>query len=302
MNNLLNQKVMNIPEVLYHGKFLNFFFAIVLSCGSGVQINGQQKDYKEARVYITAESTQQLLADCGFSAFEPLEQPDENYPTIMLDDDKAFQVIEGFGGAFTDASAVTFGKIPEESQEEFLKACFDPVEGNGYTLCRTTIHSCDYSDEMYTYNDVEGDKDLKNFSIEHDQKYRIPFMKRALETAKGNIKIFASPWSPPAWMKTNNEMKHGGKLKPEYNQTWADYFVKYIKAYEKAGIPIWGLTVQNEALATQVWESCIFTAEEERDFVRDYLGPALQKNKLGEIKLMIWDHNRGIMYQRVEAA
>jgi len=293
---------MNIPEVLSHGKYLNFFLAMALSCGSVAQIYGQQKDYKEARVYITAESTQQLLADCGFSAFEPLEQPDENYPTIILDDDKAFQVIEGFGGAFTDASAVTFGKIPEGAQKEFLKACFDPVEGNGYTLCRTTIHSCDYSDEMYTYDDVEGDKDLKNFSIEHDQKYRIPLIKQALETAKGNIKIFASPWSPPAWMKTNNEMKHGGKLKPEYNQTWADYFVKYIKAYEEAGIPIWGLTVQNEALATQVWESCIFTAEEERDFVRDYLGPALKKNKMEEVKLMIWDHNRGIMYQRVEAA
>ena len=293
---------MNNPEVFYHGKFLNFFYAMVLACSSVVQLYGQQKEYKEARVYITAESTQQLLADCGFSAFEPLEQPDENYPTIMLDDDKTFQVIEGFGGAFTDASAVTFGKLPEEKQEEFLKACFDPVEGNGYTLCRTTIHSCDYSDEMYTYDNVEGDKDLKHFSIEHDQKYRIPLIKRALETAKGNIKIFASPWSPPAWMKTNNDMLHGGKLKPEYNQTWANYFIKYIKAYQEAGIPIWGLTVQNEAMATQVWESCIFTATEERDFVRDYLGPALFKNNLTDVKLMIWDHNRGIMYQRVETA
>jgi glucosylceramidase len=103
-------------------------------------------------------------------------------------------------------------------------------------------------------------------------------------------------------MKTNNDMLHGGKLKPEYNQTWANYFIKYIQSYKNSGIPIWGLTVQNEAMAVQVWESCIFTADEEKDFVRDYLGPELHKNGMKDVKLMIWDHNRGIMYQRVEAA
>lgn len=262
----------------------------------------QQKDYKEAEVYVTAESTKQLLSNQGFRAFEPLEQPDENYPTIMVDDDKTFQTIEGFGGAFTDAAAITFGKLPREVQKQFLKACFDPVEGNGYTLCRTTIHSCDYSDEMYTYDDVEGDKELTHFSIEHDQQYRIPMIKGAMEASGGNLRFFASPWSPPSWMKTNNEMKHGGKLMPEYNQTWANYFVKYIEAYKAAGIPIWGITVQNEAMATQVWESCIFTAVEEKDFVKNWLGPALHKNGLADVKIMIWDHNRGIMYQRVESA
>ncbi|MBN1560219.1 hypothetical protein JW998_08210 [candidate division KSB1 bacterium] len=195
-------------------------------------------DFKEAQVYMTAEKNKDLLADRGFRAFEPLSQPDENYPTIMIDIDKTFQTIEGFGGAFTDASAINFAKLSKDKQEEFLKACFDPVQGNGYTLCRTTIHSCDYSDEMYTYAEMEDDKGLKHFSIEHDQKYRIPFMKRALEAAKGNMKIYASPWSPPAWMKTNNDMLHGGQLKPDYFQTWADYFVKYVKAYEKEGIPL----------------------------------------------------------------
>jgi glucosylceramidase len=101
-------------------------------------------------------------------------------------------------------------------------------------------------------------------------------------------------------MKTNNDMLYGGKLKPEYFQTWADYYVRYMEAYKKEGIPIWGLTVQNEAMAVQVWESCIFTAAEERDFVRDYLGPTLHKNSLTDVRLMIWDHNRGIMYQRAE--
>jgi len=258
------------------------------------------KSRPEAAVYITAEATSDLLAYQENRAFEPLEQPEETYPTIMIDVDKTFQTIEGFGGAFTDATAINFAKLSPKNQEIFLKACFDPDEGNGYTLCRTTIHSCDYSAEMYTYAEVEDDKELKHFSIEHDQRLRIPFMKRALETAKGNIKIYASPWSPPAWMKTNSDMLYGGKLKPEYYQTWADYFVKYVQAYEQEGTPIWGLTVQNEAAATQVWESCIYTAAEERDFVRDYLGPTLKKNGLSDLKLMIWDHNRGIMYQRAK--
>ena len=263
---------------------------------------GQKKEVTEATVYVTAEGTGDLLKLQGPQVFVPLEQPDENFPTIFVDEDKTFQTIEGFGGAFTDATAVTFALLSKEQKEEFIKAHFDPVEGNGYTLCRTTIHSCDYSDEMYTYDDVKGDKGLKNFSIDHDRKDRLPLIQEALKAANGNIKIFASPWSPPGWMKTNDNMLYGGKLKPEYFQTWADYVVKYVKAYEKEGIPIWGLTVQNEALAVQVWESCIFTAEEEKDFVRDYLGPTLKKNGLSDLKLMIWDHNRGIMYQRAQIA
>jgi len=263
---------------------------------------GQKSDYVQAKVYMTAESTSQLLSDHNYRALEQLEQPDENYPTIFIDLDKTFQTIEGFGGAFTDATAVIFSQLSKEQKADFIKAHFDPVEGNGYTLCRTTIHSCDYSDEMYTYDDVKGDKELKHFSIDHDRKNRLPLIQMALKAAQGNIKIFASPWSPPAWMKTNDDMLYGGKLKPEYFQTWADYFVKYVKAYDKEGIPIWGLTVQNEPMAVQVWESCIFTAEEEKDFVRDYLGPTLEKNGLANLKLMIWDHNRGIMYQRAQVA
>jgi glucosylceramidase len=101
-------------------------------------------------------------------------------------------------------------------------------------------------------------------------------------------------------MKTNNDMLHGGKLRLEYNQTWANYFVRFVKEFEKAGVPVWGLTVQNEPMAVQTWESCIFTAAEERDFVKYHLGPALERAGLSRLKLMIWDHNRGIMYQRAK--
>lgn len=147
---------------------------------------------------------------------------------------------------------------------------------------------------------MPGDKGLEHFSIKPDLKYRIPFIKAALEKTGQDFKLFASPWSPPAWMKTNNDMLHGGKLRPEYYATWANYFVRFVQEYEKAGIPLWGLTVQNEPMATQTWESCIYTAAEERDFVKNHLGPALQKSGLSRLKLMIWDHNRGIMYQRAK--
>ena len=281
-----------------NGFLLKILLVIVLC--SGINTNAQQRELKQARIYMTAQSTSDLMSDMAYRALEELEQPDENYPTIFVDYKKTFQSVVGFGGAFTDASAINFAKLSKEQQEEFLKACFDPVEGNGYTLGRTTIHSSDYSGEMYTYDDVKDDKELKHFSIDHDRKYRLSFIQRALKAAQGNIKLYASPWSPPAWMKTNDNMLYGGKLKPEYFQTWADYFVKYIRAYEKEGIPMWGLTAQNEPMAVQVWESCIFTAAEERDFVKNYLGPTLKKNDLSDLKLMIWDHNRGIMYQRAK--
>jgi len=261
---------------------------------------GQVHQYSNARVYVTAEDSNDRLTQKESVTFIPLVQPDEAFPTIILDVSKTFQTIEGFGGSFTDASAETFYKLPSEKRQEIITACFDPERGNGYTLCRTTIHSSDFSSNSYTYAETEDDMNLEHFSIKPDQKYRIPFIKEALKVSKNQIKILASPWSPPAWMKTNNEMPHGGKLSPEYFQTWADYFARYVEAYEKEGIPMWGLTVQNEPMAVQRWESCIYTAEEERDFVRDYLGPNLEKNRLSRLKLMIWDHNRGIMYQRAK--
>ena len=223
--------------------------------------------------------------------------PTEKDADIFIDPSKTFQTVLGIGGALTDASAETFYKLPKDKQQEILKAYYDPQSGIGYTLGRTHIHSCDFSSESYTYVN-DGDKELKSFNIAHDLKFRIPFIKQALATAGTNFTLFVSPWSPPAWMKDNNSMLHGGKLKPEYYETWAGYYGKFIHAYEKEGIPIWGLTVQNEPMASQPWESCIYTAEEERDFVKNHLGPALRKDGLKDKKIIIWDHNRSFMYQR----
>ena len=241
-------------------------------------------------------------SDLKFSESDTLKfiqsvQPLETQAAIVVNPDKQFQTFLGIGGAITDASAETFAKLPKEQQEKLINAYYNPTTGIGYTLARTNIHSCDFSSGSYTYIQ-EGDSALKTFSIDHDKQFRIPLIKRAIAATGGKLNLFASPWSPPAFMKTNNSMLQGGSLKPEFYQPWANYYVKFIKAYEKEGIPIWGLTIQNEPMAKQTWESCIYTAEQERDFLKDYLGPTLQKEGLGDKKIIVWDHNRDLVFQR----
>ena len=253
---------------------------------------------RRVAVYTTAEKTDYRLSATDTLTFKHLGQPLETQVCVFVDPSKTYQTLLGIGGALTDASAETFAKVPKDKQQEILNAYFDAQKGIGYTFARTNIHSCDFSSSSYTYV-AEGDKELKSFSVAHDRAFRIPFIKRAAATAGGRLKIFASPWSPPAFMKENNDMLHGGKLKPEFYQAWADYYAKFIKAYQKEGIPVWGITIQNEPMATQRWESCIYTAEEERDFLKNYLGPTMHREGLGDKKILAWDHNRDLIYQRV---
>ncbi|HEX5887731.1 MAG TPA: glycoside hydrolase family 30 protein [Pyrinomonadaceae bacterium] len=262
--------------------------------------NSEEQTKVEARkvaVYTTAAKTDLRLSPTSTVAFKPHGQPLETQICVFVDPARTFQTFLGIGGALTDSAAETFAKLPQPKQQEFLKAHYDRENGIGYTLARTNIHSCDFSSSSYTYV-AEGDKELKSFSIEHDRQFRIPFIKQVLAATSGRLNLFASPWSPPAFMKDNNNMLRGGKLKPEFYQSWANYFVKFIRAYEREGIPIWGVSIQNEPMATQKWESCIFSAEEERDFLKNHLGPTIKKEKLGEKKIIVWDHNRDLIYQR----
>ncbi|OGO09242.1 MAG: glucosylceramidase [Chloroflexi bacterium RBG_13_60_9] len=249
-----------------------------------------------ASVFRTARNTKDRLSEKEPIAFESLI-PDA--PSILVDSRHRFQTIEGFGGAFTEAAADTFYALSPEIRKEILKAYFDPAAGNGYTLCRTHIGSCDFSLGNYAYTEVPGDVELAHFSIDHDRRLLIPMIREASRAAGQTLKILASPWSPPAWMKTNGQMNRGGKLKPEYREAWARYYVRFAQEYAREGLPIWGLTVQNEPAAVQTWDSCIYSAEEERDFVRDYLGPALETAGFGgRIKLLVWDHNRDLLFER----
>ena len=246
-------------------------------------------------VYITSKNSGQKVDQVNLSHL--LTEKNIESSTIKLNKNKIRQEIMGFGGAFTEAAASIYYKLDNEKKEEIIQAYFG-TNGNGYTMGRTHINSCDFSLGNYTYCNTSGDIELQDFSISRDRKMLIPFIKDAIGKTETPIQIMASPWSPPAWMKTNGQMNHGGKLKEEFRDTWAIYYCKYINAYEKEGIPIWGISVQNEPAAKQTWDSCIYTAEEERDFIRNYLGPALKSKNLLDKKLIIWDHNRDIMVER----
>lgn len=252
---------------------------------------------KTIQVYTTAENTENRLTITETLNFTTATQPVETEIAVFVEPNITFQNFMGIGGAITDASAEVFAKLSKEKQQELLDAYYTSDKGIGYSLLRTTIHSSDFGSGSHTYI-KEGDKELKTFSIEPDRKYRLPMLKRAIATAGGKLLTYVAPWSPPAFMKNTNNMLKGGVLLPEFYQEWASYYAKFIKAYEKEGIPIWGTSTQNEPLATQKWESCLYTAEGERDFIKNFLGPTLKKEGLGDKKIVIWDHNRDLMYHR----
>jgi glucosylceramidase len=252
---------------------------------------------KVSTVYTTASETDLRLTETATPSFEAAEQPLENEVSVFVNPQKSFQTLLGIGGAITDASAEVFAELPPDQQEEFLTAYYDQEQGIGYSLCRTPIHSSDFSSGSFTYIE-EGDKALETFSVDHDKEYRIPLIKKATAAAGGSLLLYASPWSPPAFMKDNNNMLQGGKLLPEYFDAWALYYAKFIEAYEAEGMPIWGITIQNEPMAVQRWESCIYTAEEERDFLKNHLGPTLEREGYGDKKIVVWDHNRDLINHR----
>lgn len=205
-----------------------------------------------------------------------------------------YQEIKGFGGAFTEAASTTLDKLSRENREKIIRMYFDKEKGIGYNLGRVHINSCDFSLGNYTCVD-EGDETLESFQINRDKQSVIPMIKDAMQY--GDVELLASPWSPPAYMKTTNMMNKGGKLKQEYYELWSEYFVKFINAYKAEGIDIRSVTVQNEPKAKQRWDSCIYTAEEERDFVENNLGP---KMKDMGVKLFFWDHNKERVIERAD--
>ena len=278
-------------------------FLLITSCSSSNETQNLSTQYssdnKTVTIYTTADSSDLRLTLTDQLTFKGTPQPLESEISVFVNPLKQYQTFIGIGGAITDASAEVFAKLSKEKQDEFLNAYYSLDKGIGYTLARTNIHSCDFSSGSYTYV-TDTDKNLKTFSIQHDEQFKIPLIKKAIERTSGNLLLFASPWSPPAFMKDNNDMLHGGKLLHEYDQSWALYFTKFIKAYESEGIPVWGITVQNEPMATQKWESCIFTAEEERDFLKNFLGPTMQKENLGDKKIIVWDHNRDLINHRAD--
>jgi glucosylceramidase len=214
------------------------------------------------------------------------------------------QSIIGFGGAFTEAAALNFATLPIDSQQRVLDMYWGE-NGAGYTLGRIPINSCDFSAASYSFDEVAGDWDLNHFDmeVEHDQVAIIPFIKRAVATSQASgrhIRLFGSPWSPPAWLKSKvngiqsmdgSARQHGLLSSDLARGTWAKYMSKWVSAYGLQGIDIWGLTVQNEPEFAAPWEACKFNASSEASFVRDHLGPVMKQDH-PDLKIMAFDHNK----------
>nr|WP_299174257.1 glycoside hydrolase family 30 protein [uncultured Allomuricauda sp.] len=243
-------------------------------------------------VYETSAEGNSLTALTDFPKGEVVSE-------IRLLPDQRFQRITGFGGSFTEASASLLNKLGKENRRKVIEAYFGE-SGAQYSLTRTHMNSCDFSLRNYSYAPIEGDLNLEHFSIQEDQDDIIPFIKEAMATSKDGFKILASPWTAPPWMKDNNDWR-GGKLLPEFYDTWALFFSKYIDAYKSEGIDIWGFTVENEPLGNDNnWESMHFSPAEMTQFVQNHLGPKLEEDGKGDVKILGYDQNREHLQEWVD--
>lgn len=201
---------------------------------------------------------------------------------------------EGFGGAITDAAGYVFQMMDRKQQEEVLDTYFAGDKMN-YQFVRIHIDSCDFSTHMYS---AIGDKRETNFDFSDTERYILPLLDAAQKRAGRKLKLMLSPWSPPSYMKTNGKRTNGGELKAEYRSAWAEHYCRYILEFQERGYEVQRISVQNEPKAVQTWDSCIYTGQQEKEFLRDYLLPALKKYELNDVEVFIWDHNKERMYER----
>nr|XP_037268266.1 lysosomal acid glucosylceramidase-like [Rhipicephalus microplus] len=235
------------------------------------------------------------------------DEDNQNNSSLLLvvDSSKEYQKVLGFGGAFTDATGINVKSLPTNMQEEILKSYYTK-EGIDYNIGRIPMSSCDFSTRKYTYDDSPGDFELTNFTLApEDFDLKIPYIKKAMSLSHEPTWFFGSSWSSPAWMKTSNALEGPGFLIGEpggpYYKTWANYYVRFVQEYERHGVPIWGLTTQNEPTTGFVpgfrWQTLGFSAKSQRDFVKLDLGPALAEAGYGvdKLQLMILDDSRLVL-------
>ncbi len=225
----------------------------------------------------------------------------ENVKT-EVDINNPLQTIEGFGTCFNELGWTSLSLLSESEKEIIFKELFEPGYGANFKICRMPVAANDFSLNWYSYNETEGDFEMKNFSIANDEETLIPFIKEALKY-NPELKIWASPWSPPTWMKynkhyacgltgTNLDKKYHNGLLPEqqgkegtnmfiqeepYFKAYALYFAKFIEAYKTKGIDIFMVMPQNEFNSCQIFPSCTWTAAGINKFVGEYLGPKMQE-------------------------
>ena len=259
-------------------KHFFFYFLIIIlmsSCNNPKPL--------EVEIFETSANGNQLTRLTEF--------PDsETKAEISILPEQEFQSIVGFGGSFTEASAHLLNRVSKENRNRVLEAYFGE-SGARYSLTRTHMNSCDFSLGNYSYAPVDGDMELLHFSVKEDMDDIIPMIKDARAISKEGFNIISSPWTAPPWMKDNKDWR-GGKLLPEYYNTWALFFSKYLDAYRAEGIDIWGVTVENEPLGNDSnWESMHYTPHEMTEFVKNHLGPRM-KSEGRNVKILGFDQNR----------
>lgn len=248
-----------------------------------------------AKIYKTIYSDYQMKSSV-YEAYFAEDLNNQELNIINVFPDVRYQEILGFGGAVTEAVGSILNDMPDKDASKILNMCFGN-EGLNYSHIRTHIDSCDFSLSEYCSIDNEH---YEKLNLKRDEKNIIPWIKRAQEYTNAPLEVILSPWSPPAFMKSNNSRRHGGKLLKQYYRTYAEYICQYIKSYIEININVTRLTIQNEPNATQEWDSCLYTVEEEKDFLQNYLYPVLKQNSIGHIKIYFWDHNKERIYERTK--
>ena len=244
------------------------------------------------------------------TVFDGPEVREEKYVTGLIPDEKnqemcvvnlypekEYQKIEGFGAALTEAAGYAVSSLPPDRQEELMKLCYGP-DGLNYTIGRVHMDSCDFSLGNYSASEEMSGPDFPDFSLSRDREYVLPLIAKAENAAGKPVRLLLSPWSPPAFMKDTGTRNGGGHLRRDMYALYAAYIVRYIREYRREGADIACMTIQNEPLAVQTWDSCEYTAGEEKEFLRDYLYPAMKAAGLTDVGIYIWDHNKERAYER----
>lgn len=217
---------------------------------------------------------------------------------INLYPELTYEVFEGFGGAVTEAAGYVYSLMNDDQKRRLVETYFSKDNMN-YRLVRIHMDSCDFCLDTYEAVSDPQDFELKTFSFERTEKYILPMLEDIKKVAGDELMLMLTPWSPPAFMKTNSDRKKGGRLKAEYRRMWAEYICRYIREFKDRGYHVQRISLQNEPNAVQTWDSCLFNAEEEKIFLRDYMYPVMQEHGYEDIEIFLWDHNKERIYERV---
>lgn len=263
--------------------------SLFLMCASLIGCTGKKRPPINAEAWIT-DPAASVLFEKKSDAVMPASG--DNVRSIRIDDSKTYQSVDGFGYSLTGGSAFHLFRMDTAPRAALLKELFDTGSNHiGVSYLRISIGASDLDEQVFSYDDLppgQTDTAMAKFSINPDKRFLIPVLKEIL-AVNPKIKILGSPWSPPVWMKTNDSSR-GGSLKREYYDAYATYFVKYIEAMKAEGITIDAVTIQNEPLHPGNNPSLLMLPEDQRDFIKQSLGPLFRSHDLAT-KIIVYDHN-----------